>query len=106
MKNLPNDLELGSFPGLHETMEIPFPEKEVLMHFIMDSGEWFAGEYDPNERLFYGYADLRPGRPEWRCFSLDELSGLRTSILNLGVERDVCWMPKKVKEIPIISGGE
>lgn len=106
MKNPPNDLELSGFPGLHDTSDTPFPEKYVLMHFIIDNGEWFAVEYDPAEHLFYGYVDLRPGHPEWRCFSLYELSDLRTSLLDVDVERDARWMTKKVKEIPVIVGGE
>lgn len=58
---------------------------------------WFATEYDPDERLFFGWAELHPGCGELGYFSLDELESVRLP-LGLGIERDLHFNPKPLNE--------
>lgn len=56
---------------------------------------WLISEYDPEERLFFGYASLGFGRhcDEWGYISLDELEELDVGF-GLGIERDRYFKPK------------
>lgn len=67
---------------------------------------WFATEYDPAERVFFGYATLYGlGSPEdeWGYFSLDELESVRL-MAGLGIERDRFFDPKPISEV-LANGG-
>jgi hypothetical protein len=106
MQEILNESRMGSLPKLFETIDVPFPEKLVHMHFIREDGEWFAIEFDPAQRLFYGYIDVRPGTPYWGSFGLDEVVDCWIPSLCQEAEMDVNWKPKRAKEIPSILGGE
>lgn len=59
---------------------------------------WYATEYEPNDRIFFGYAKgLVPGdwNDEWGTFSLDELQAVKLP-MGLSIERDLNF-----KEQPI-----
>lgn len=53
-------------------------------------GSWYCTEFDPEERVFFGYVEVHEG--ELGYFSLDELEGFRGP-LGLGIERDLWWDP-------------
>ncbi len=57
-----------------------------------DSGcTWFAVEYLPDERLFFGYANLGDNDcAELGYFSLAELESVRLPF-GMGIERDLYW---------------
>jgi hypothetical protein len=56
---------------------------------------WFATEYDPEERLFFG---LVVGlETELGYFSLDELQSVKGPA-GLGIERDRYWNPRTLAE--------
>lgn len=62
---------------------------------------WFATEYDPKDRIFFGYATLFGwGAPkdEWGSFSLDELESITTPF-GLGIERDIHFGEKRFSEV-------
>jgi len=101
-----NEARIIGLPGLHATLDVPFPERLVQMHFLRENGEWFAVEYDPMQRRFYGYIDVRPGTSYWGFFDLDEVMDCWIPSLSPEAELDLDWQPKKVKEIPSILGGE
>jgi len=101
-----NESRMAALPGLYATLDVPLPERLVQMHFLRENGEWFAVEYDPEQRRFYGYIDVRPGAPHWGFFSLDEVMDCWVPSLCPEAELDLDWQPKKVKEIPSILGGE
>lgn len=65
----------------------------VLAHFFFPagSGDWYATEYDPEEQVFFGYANILEG--EWGSFSLKELEAYRSKRFMLGIERDKHWKP-------------
>lgn len=58
------------------------------------SGTWYATEYDPMSRTFFGYV-TGLGNDELGYFSLDELESY-TGPLGLGIERDLYF-----KECPL-----
>lgn len=52
------------------------------------AGTWYASEYDPKTRIFFGYVSIfGDWNDEWGSFSLDELEGYRGKF-GLGIERD------------------
>ena len=60
---------------------------------------WYATEYDPEERMFFGLVD--GFEKELGYFSLDELEQLRGPF-GLPVERDTWWKPTPLNEIPAL----
>jgi len=58
---------------------------------------WFVTEYDPEERLFFGWAELFPGCGEYGYVSLDELESAKLP-MGLGIERDLHFKPRPVGE--------
>ena len=63
------------------------------------AGTWYATEYDPVERIFFGYVSIfGDWNDEWGYFSLDELETV-TGPLGLGIERDLYWNEKPMSEI-------
>ena len=57
---------------------------------------WYATEYDPDERLFFGLVCGQ--ETELGHFSLDEIEQIRGPA-GLRIERDINWKPKPFKEI-------
>lgn len=60
-------------------------------------GVWFALEYDPAERVFFGWAEVFRGCGELGYFSLDELESIEVG-LGLGIERDIHFGQKTLAE--------
>ncbi len=65
------------------------------------AGTWYATEYDPEERKFFGFVDGL-GFPEWGYFSLDELEQVDCGF-GLGIERDILFKPTKASEVDSIK---
>ncbi len=64
-----------------------------------DAGTWYATEYDPASREFFGYVSIfGDDCDEWGSFSLDELESYRGK-LGLGIERDLYFDEKKISEV-------
>jgi hypothetical protein len=52
-------------------------------------GTWLATEYNPKDRIFFGYVSLFNDEcNEWGDFSLDELESIKLPF-GLGIERDL-----------------
>lgn len=69
-------------------------EKEVLVlaHYFSNSWNWWATEYDPESRRFFGL--VRGFEIELGYFSLDELEENSCNVRPLGgIERDLYWTP-------------
>ena len=59
------------------------------------AGTWYATEYDPKRRIFFGYVSIFGDmNDEWGHFSLDELESYRGR-LGLGIERDLYFDEQK-----------
>jgi hypothetical protein len=51
-------------------------------------GYWFATEYDPKDKIFFGYVSLfGDWNDEWGSFSLEELEGVDLAY-GMKIERD------------------
>ena len=62
-------------------------------------GYWFATEYDPKEKIFYGYVSLFGDyNDEWGSFSLEELESIKGKF-GLGIERDLHFEETPMSEI-------
>ena len=63
------------------------------------AGTWYATEYDPEERFFFGYVSLfGDWNDEWGCFSLDELAAYKGQF-GLGLERDLYFKEQPFSQI-------
>ncbi len=63
------------------------------------AGTWYATEYDPESKEFFGYVSIfGDWNDEWGSFSLAELESYRGK-LGLGIERDLYFDEKKISEI-------
>ena len=72
------------------------------------AGTWFATEYDPNSKIFFGYVSIfGDWNDEWGYFSLDELQSYKGKF-GLGIERDLCFPEQRASHIinSIKKGGE
>ena len=82
--------------GRQEEVEDPI----VLARFFNPTGGQtrYALEYDPEERMFFGYVSLfNDYNNELGYFSLDELESIRGQF-GLGIERDMYFDPKPLSE--------
>jgi hypothetical protein len=62
------------------------------------AGTWYATEYYPEEKLFFGYVSIfGDHNDEWGYFSLSELESFRGQF-GLGIERDLYWTEKRASE--------
>jgi len=65
-------------------------------------GYWFATEYDPTDKIFFGYVSLFGDyNDEWGSFSLEELESLQLP-MGMKIERDKgfqeCPMSQIIKQ--------
>jgi hypothetical protein len=90
-------------PLLDSTDSIKFAEKTIhaRLFALGSAATWLIAEYDPDERVAFGYADLfgqgRAGGAEWGYISIDELEELRF----LGIPRvevDAHFCPRTFSE--------
>jgi hypothetical protein len=62
------------------------------------AGTWYATEYDPETKEFFGYVSIfGDWNDEWGSFSLDELENYRGKF-GLGIERDLYFDEKRISE--------
>ena len=63
------------------------------------AGTWYATEYDPKDRIFFGYVSIfGDWNDEWGNFSLDELQNYRGR-LGLGIERDMYFEEQRANQV-------
>lgn len=63
------------------------------------AGTWYATEYDPVDKVFFGYVSIfGDWNDEWGSFSLKELESF-TGNFGLGIERDRYWMECKASKV-------
>ncbi len=63
------------------------------------AGTWYATEYDPECRTFFGYVSIfGDHNDEWGYFSLDELESF-TGAWGLGIERDLYWTERPASTV-------
>jgi len=96
MELLPKDVQ-DKLPPLH-SQEGKGWDAIVQVKFFTPTSNWtwWATEYDPETRTFFGLVE--GFERELGYFSLDELEAVRGPF-GLGVERDLYWDPKPLKEV-------
>ena len=63
------------------------------------AGTWYATEYDPNDKIFFGFVSIfGDWNDEWGSFSLEELESYRSKF-GLGIERDLYFGEKRISEV-------
>lgn len=63
------------------------------------AGTWLATEFDPEERMFFGYVSIFGDHcDEWGYFSLDELESVKGP-LGLGIERDLYFERTPISKV-------
>ena len=63
------------------------------------AGTWFATEYYPKERLFFGYVSIfGDWNDEWGYFSMDELENYQGRF-GLGIERDLYFKEQRASQV-------
>lgn len=96
MKLLTKELE-AKLPPLYATDGLGYEAIAQVKFFTPDSNwTWYATEYDPIEKMFFGLVD--GFEKELGYFSLKELEVIRGA-LGLHVERDLYFEPTKIKDL-------
>ena len=63
------------------------------------AGTWYATEYNPKDRTFFGYVSIfGDWNDEWGYFSLTELESY-VGPLGIGIERDLYWEETKASSV-------
>lgn len=75
-------------PAIYSSGDKPPEEVKIIVKFFDPQGSWtwYATEYDPKTRIFFGL--VRGHEVELGSFSLDELQAYRGRF-GLGIERDL-----------------
>jgi len=105
MWNPPTERQLQRIPPLYATEHLPWERKTIYEHFFLGGSDWYGAEYDPRDRLFFGYAILNDDfqNAEWGYFSLDELAAV--NVRGIEVDRDLHWEERPAGEIERIVRG-
>ncbi|MCP3904636.1 MAG: DUF2958 domain-containing protein [Planctomycetes bacterium] len=90
-------------PSLYATDSTPVAEKLIHEHFFLGGSDWYAAEYCPRRRLFFGFVILNGDRAnaEWGYFGLDELRAV--AILGMHVDRDLHWTARPARDVEAIA---
>ena len=79
----------------------PKDQVKVIVKFFnpTGAGNWYAVEYDENERMFFGFVSIFNDHcDELGYFSLDELESYR-GMFGLGIERDMHFGDHTLQEV-------
>ncbi len=95
MKLMTKELE-QLLPAIGTTAEQSDPIVHVKFFDPCGSWTWYATEFDPVQREFFGF--VRGFEEELGYFSLDELASVRNR-LGLGIERDLHWRPTPLSKV-------
>ena len=99
MWNVPTQKQLSKIPKLYETESVPLKDKKIYMHFFIGGCDWYIAEYDQENDLFWGYANLGDSQmAEWGYISFAELKALKVRGF-MEVDREIRWKVKKASEI-------
>ena len=77
------------------------PDPIIVAKFFnpCGAGTWYATEYDPVQRVFFGYVSIfGDHNDEWGSFSLDELEAYQGPF-GIGIERDLYFGERRASEV-------
>ena len=89
----------SKIPALYETDGVIEPDDKIChVKFFhpMCQMTWYAVEFEPKTGTFFGWVENGQDS-EWGYFSLEEMQGVK--VRGLGIERDMHFTPKPMKEI-------
>ena len=90
---------LGRFAKVGRQEEVKDPIVIAKFFNPNGAGTWYATEYEPNTREFFGYVSIfGDWNDEWGSFSLEELQSYRGPF-GLGIERDLYFGEKRISEV-------
>jgi hypothetical protein len=97
---IPSPEKLGKvIPALYATEKIPLAEKEIKVHLFIGSADWYLVEYNKEDDLGFGYANLgNDAMSEWGYVSIEELRSVKVHGI-FTVDFDKHWTVKKAKDI-------
>jgi hypothetical protein len=101
MRLLPQEVA-ETLPPLYSSEKTEFAEKTVHARFFdpYTKWTWYACEYDPKERIFFGYVVGQTR--EWGEFSLDELESLEMPDGSTPrIQRDESFVPSPFENLNI-----
>lgn len=89
---------IKKMPKIYSTENLDSDEKIAMVKFFnpCGAGTWYGIEYDPDEKLFFGFVDLFC--KEYGYFSLDELESIELPF-GLKIERDMWFEPTPMSVI-------
>lgn len=98
MKLMTKEIE-KQLPALYSTENIKTENKVVVVKYFtpFSSWTWYGVEYDPKEKLFFGW--VVGFEKEWGYFSLDEFEEVNKDSPVLKIERDMYFKPTKMKDL-------
>lgn len=98
MKMLTKELE-KQLPPLYTNETLPSEDQIAIVKFFdpCSNWTWYATEYDPQDRLFFGW--VVGLEKEWGYFSLDELEQTKNRV-GLHLKRDLYFKPTAMKNLP------
>ena len=85
MKLLTKELE-KKIPMIGSQEDVEDPVVHVHYFHPLSSWDWYGIEFDPSERMFFGW--VRGDFPELGYFNLEELESVK--VAGIGIERDLC----------------
>ena len=86
--------DIKNLPELYSTEDVKEPVVFVKLFHPLSSATWLLTEYNPEEKLAFGYCHITDG--ELGYVSIAELENI--VIGGLKVEKDRSWKPKKLSE--------
>lgn len=96
MKLLTKEIE-KAFERTGRQEEVPDPIVVAKFFYPFGPATWFATEYEPATRTFFGWCSLGLGSDEWGYFSLDELE--QTVVYGVHIERDLHFEAKPISKV-------
>ena len=97
MKLMTKELE-AELPQLYTQEHTSDPLLRAKYFHPLSSYTYYVLEYDPGDRLFFGYADTGdPATSELGYASLDEME--QVVVMGLGLERDLYFDPIPLSEV-------
>lgn len=98
MKLLNKKLEL-KFKEIGRQEESKDPIVVVKFFNPAGSGTWFATEYSPKDKIFFGFVSIFGDEcDEWGSFGLEELEEYK-GVFGLGIERDLYFESRPISEV-------
>lgn len=90
-----------TLPPLYSTEEVSGKDKMVYVKYFTpySSWTWYGVEYDPKEKLFFGY--VVGFEKAWGYFSLDEFEDMNNKGMLPVIERDLYFTPCKFSELGV-----